>query len=158
VIAISATVHALELRDGELELAFAGVAASDPAFPERLTYHFTMESNGETAGAIRFRDWSNEDVDLYAGNFGYNVDETYRGCGFAERACRLLLPLVRSCGFERVWITCDPENWASRRTCERLGAELVEIIDLPEEIDMYKDGERQKCRYLLRLTQARLPC
>ncbi len=63
----------------------------------------------------------------------------------------MLFPLARCCGFEQVWITCDPNNYASRRTCERLGAELVEIIDLPEDNEMYLDGERQKCRYRLRL-------
>jgi tagatose 1,6-diphosphate aldolase len=46
-----------------------------------------------------------------------------------------------------VWITCNPDNWASRRTCERLGCQLVDIVELPEHIDMYQDGERQKCRY-----------
>ena len=29
------------------------------------------------------------------------------------------------------------------------GAELVEIVDLPEDNDMYQKGERRKCRYLL---------
>jgi tagatose 1,6-diphosphate aldolase len=48
-----------------------------------------------------------------------------------------------------VWITCDPENTASRRTCELAGADFIEIIDLPPDIDMYQDGERQKCRYRL---------
>jgi hypothetical protein len=27
----------------------------------------------------------------------------------------------------------------------------VEIVDLPEETDMYQEGERQKCRYRLNL-------
>jgi len=49
------------------------------------------------------------------------------------------------------WITCNPDNAASRRTCELAGAVLVEIVDLPEDIDMYQEGERQKCRYRLEL-------
>jgi tagatose 1,6-diphosphate aldolase len=48
-----------------------------------------------------------------------------------------------------LWITCNPENVASRRTCEFAGAEFVEIVDLPTNIDMYLEGERQKCRYRL---------
>jgi tagatose 1,6-diphosphate aldolase len=50
-----------------------------------------------------------------------------------------------------LWITCNPENVASRRTCELVGGELVDIVELPPDIDMYKEGERQKCRYRVRL-------
>jgi predicted acetyltransferase len=46
-----------------------------------------------------------------------------------------------------VWITCNPENVASRRTCELAGGQLIDIVDLPPETDMFKEGERQKCRY-----------
>jgi tagatose 1,6-diphosphate aldolase len=61
----------------------------------------------------------------------------------------LLLPLARSHGLMTIWITCNPDNFASRRTCELAGATLVEIVDLPEDNDMYQRGERQKCRYRL---------
>jgi hypothetical protein len=36
-------------------------------------------------------------------------------------------------------------------TCERLAAELVEIVVLPADNDMYLLGDRQKCRYRLKL-------
>ena len=48
-----------------------------------------------------------------------------------------------------LWITCNPDNLASRRTCELAGAEFMGIVDLPPDSDMYLEGERQKCRYLL---------
>jgi tagatose 1,6-diphosphate aldolase len=63
----------------------------------------------------------------------------------------LLLPLARRHGLEILWITCDPDNIASRRTCELAGLELVEIVDVPEHMDMYQRGERRKCRYRLYL-------
>jgi predicted acetyltransferase len=50
-----------------------------------------------------------------------------------------------------LWITCNPENVASRRTCELVGGELVDIVDLPVDSDMYKEGARQKCRYRVKL-------
>ena len=37
---------------------------------------------------------------------------------------------------EYVIITCDPDNWPSRKTCEWLGGELLEITELPEDNDM----------------------
>lgn len=64
---------------------------------------------------------------------------------------RTLIPLARRHGFNELWITSNPENIASRRTCEIAGAELAEIVDLPPRIDMYQEGERQKCRYRLTL-------
>ena len=43
-------------------------------------------------------------------------------------------------------ITCNPDNLPSRRTCERLGGELLEIAELPEDNDMrVEDGETHKC-------------
>jgi tagatose 1,6-diphosphate aldolase len=61
------------------------------------------------------------------------------------------MPLARRHGLYALWITCNPENVASRRTCELTGAEFVEIVDLPPESDMYERGERRKCRYRLDL-------
>lgn len=95
---------------------------------------------GEVIGGIRFRAAMNEDVELYAGNLGYNVDPPYRGRHFAERACRLLLPFARLHCFEHLWITFDPANAESRRTCERLGAVLVEVIMLPEDLIRTRTG------------------
>lgn len=40
-------------------------------------------------------------------------------------------------------LTCNPDSFASRRTCERSGAELTGMVDLPPETDMYQEGERQ---------------
>jgi hypothetical protein len=37
------------------------------------------------------------------------------------------------------------------RTCEFAGAELVEIVDLPPDVGMYQEGDRQKCRFRLRI-------
>ena len=64
-------------------------------------------------------------------------------------SCRLIIPLMRQHGFTEIWITCNPDDHPSRRTCERLGAELIEIVDLPSDHEMYKSGDRRKCRYRL---------
>jgi len=46
-----------------------------------------------------------------------------------------------------VTITCDPDNWASRRTIERLGAELVDEVAVPADDPHYQRGSRTKKRY-----------
>ncbi len=88
---------------------------------------------------------------MFGGHIAYGVVPEHRGHNYAARACRLLLSLARGHGLKTLWITCDPDNLASRITCKLAGAELVEIVDLPEDTDMYQEGERQKCRYRLDL-------
>ena len=82
---------------------------------------------------------------------GYGVDFDFRGKRYAARACRLLFHLARCHGMSQLWITCNPENVASRRTCELVGGVLVDIVDVPSTIDVYREGDRQKCRYRIRL-------
>jgi predicted acetyltransferase len=135
------------LVDGELELHLVRTSDRDESRQFVATYHFEMRVNGTVAGGIRFRAENEFDVEQYAGNLGYNVDPKFRGHHFAERACRLLAPLARAHGFQHLWITCNPDNAASRRTCERLGAVLVEIVELPDGSDMRLKGDRFKCRY-----------
>jgi tagatose 1,6-diphosphate aldolase len=43
------------------------------------------------------------------------------------------VPLAVRHGLSELWITCNPDNIASRRTCEAAGAELVEVVDLPPQ-------------------------
>jgi len=121
-------------------------------------YHFWMRVRDEfwgqpqcppiqIVGAIGLRIGSTETIEMYYGHFGYHVYPAARGRQYAMRACRLLLPLARRHGFKTLWITCNPENIASRRTCERLGAKLVEVVPVPEDNPLYARGEIQKCRY-----------
>ena len=58
-----------------------------------------------------------------------------------------LLPLTQRHGLDVLWITCNPDNIASRRTCERLGATLVDIIPVPKDHELYARGDHQKCTH-----------
>lgn len=100
-------------------------------------------------GGIGLRISSTPTIEMYYGHFGYHVYPAARGRYYAERACRLLLPLARRHGFKSLWITCNPENTASRRTCERLGARLIDVVAVPPDDMLYARGETQKCRYRL---------
>jgi len=48
---------------------------------------------------------------------------------------------------DKLIITCNPDNFPSRMTCEKVGLKLREIKDLPPHNPMYQDGEKQKCIY-----------
>jgi tagatose 1,6-diphosphate aldolase len=111
----------------------------------------THVGQDEAIGSIELRIGNTERILMYLGHIGYGVSPPHRGHRYAARACRLLLPLARSHGFESLWITCNPDNLASRRTCEILGAKLVEIVELPRDTSIYAGFERQKCRYRLDL-------
>lgn len=127
-----------------------------PANTEKGTvpaYHFWMRLRPEfdppvpMAGGCNLRIGQTSNIELYLGHIGYGVYPPARGRGYAARAVRLLMPLARRMGINPLWITCNPDNWASRRTCERAGGRLVNIVPLPPDHPMFERGERHKCRF-----------
>lgn len=141
------------LVEGDLELVLIGRSQGDPVRGLSPSYRFEMRlaGTGERVGNVDLRIGDTKDLVTYSGHIGYSVLPGHRGHRYAARSCALILPLARRHGFSRLWITCDPDNVASRKTCEILGAELVETVDLPSTTDAYRKGERQKLRYRLEL-------
>lgn len=103
------------------------------------------------AGALGLRLGQNENLEMYLGHIGYHVLPPARGHHYAERACRLVLPLARTCGYQELCITTNPENEPSRCTIERLGGQLVDLVDVPPGNPLYTQGDRKKYRYRLQL-------
>jgi tagatose 1,6-diphosphate aldolase len=101
----------------------------------------------QIAGSIALRIGNTPDIELYLGHVGYNVHPFARGNHYAERACRLLRQLALAHGLSPLWITCNPDNHPSRRTCERLGATLVELLPLPPNHALRERGDREKLRF-----------
>jgi predicted acetyltransferase len=139
-----------EIGDGELRLVLAGFEACHPIHKvPAYVFRMVHGESGEDMGHVNLRVGSTAYVERYAGHIGYGVREEHRGHGYAARAVRLLLPVARRLGIDPVWITCDPENAASRRTLERAGAVFVEIVDVPPDCAIYRSGHPRKCRYRL---------
>jgi predicted acetyltransferase len=142
-----------DFRDGDLTLCLTSLEPH-PTYGVP-TCHFAMvhaESN-EHLGNINLRTGSRFDLFVYSGHIGYEVDEKHRGRRYAARSVRLLLPLAKRLGVDPLWITCDPENTASRRSCEIAGGELVEIVDIPDGHHLRDIGANQKCRYRFSLAR-----
>lgn len=137
------------MRDGELELRLWQTVPGDPKLGWAPAYHFRMVDlrTGANAGLIDLRVADLARLKLYAGHIGYQVDPPSRGRHFAARSVRLLLPLAVQHGMRELWITCNPDNLASRRTCELAGGQFVEIVEVPPEDPLFHEGEVQKCRY-----------
>ena len=142
-----------KLVDEDFELVLTRNYPGSPRAGYVPAYRFRMAYVGqdEEVGRIELRIGNTHHIVTHAGHIRYRVNPEHRGHGHAARACRLLLPLARRHNLKTLWITCNPDNIASRRTCELAGAIFVEIVDLPESTDMYQRGERRKCRYRLDL-------
>lgn len=121
------------LADDVVALRVEELHPANPAYGVVPSYAFTIHRRTDDlrVGQISLRLSDAERFLLYYGQIGYGVDAAHRGQGYASRAVRLLLPFARRHGFPELWITCGPENVASRRTCENAGFTFVEIVPVP---------------------------
>lgn len=137
------------LCDDEIELRLAEDVPADPArgWLRALCYNIHLPDRPEIIGHINIRLGYTMNVVRYGGHIGYDVEPDWRGHHYAGKACNILKEVAIRNGMDVIWISCNPDNWPSRKTCEWIGATLVEIVDLPPDNDQYLEGERQKCRY-----------
>ena len=141
-----------QLVDGDLELILAEKRPANPAKGFVPVYVFHMRPVGQktNVGNIALRVGHNENIEKYAGHIGYYVSPKYRGHRYAARSCKLVLPIARRHSLNPLWITCNPDNLASRRTCEIVGARFVETVKVPPNFyRLYKNSDRLKCRYCI---------
>ncbi len=133
------------LKNDEINLVLEKTVDGDEAKGWVPAYHFAIcNKEGIKMGVCDLRVGHNDNV-YYGGNIGYTVYEEYRGHHYAGKACLLLFELAKMHRLEYVIITCNPDNYASRKTCEYAGGKLLEIVELPENSDMRENDETQKC-------------
>lgn len=137
-----------DLTDGEVRLVCEEKAPADPVKKWVPAYSFGILVNGVRAGNLDLR-LGTVDGLFYGGQIGYNVDEAYRGKGYAGRACRLARRVLRLHGMNAALITNDVNNLASRRVCEKLGCPWLCRATLPEDNDMRKEGMEEVNLFLL---------
>ena len=135
------------LSHGGVLLRFVKVIPGEPSRGLVPYYHFRIiATDGVEVGHINFRVGDTEHVRVYAGHIGFEILEEHRSHGYALRACRAIAPFVASF-YDAVTITCDPDNHASRRTIERLGACFIGEVEIPPDDPHYQRGSRRKRRY-----------
>ncbi len=114
---------------------------------DSFTFDILMPNSDIVMGEIALRVGDNESI-YYVGHVGYHIDPPYRGNRLAWHACKLCMPVLQCLGQERIVITTDEDNYASIRTCERLGCKLEGVVDVPKWCQERFEISQRKCRYL----------
>ena len=138
------------LTDNIIELRLKKVERKYWVFPVVYQYDIYLQENGLVIGRCDYRCLHNAE-NYYAGNIGYMIFPEFRGNGYAFSAAKLLCYLARSLGAKKLYITCSPENIASKKTIEKLPIVFIEEVNVPIDHFLYGQGEKIKDIYLLRL-------
>lgn len=123
--------------------------ATHPAHSQKMWvpyYHFKIIVRRAVAGHIDFRAGNTGHVLGHDGHIGYGVLPAFRGKRLSQRACEAILPFVAEHGFQSVLLTCRPNNLASIKIIEGLGARYVDTSYLP---GWPSPAERERFRYRL---------
>ena len=140
-----------DLKTDEIFLKLTKTCEEQPEKRWLPAYYFDVcLLDGTTIGKCDLRIGHN-DKTYIGGNIGYEIDEPYRGHHYATKACKLLFRQAKKHHLDYLIITCDPSNAASYKTCENAGCIFVEIVDIPEDNEMYDEGKRQVKIYRVEL-------
>lgn len=109
------------------------------------TVYYYIYKGDERVGEIDLRLKMDENM-YYYGHVGYSVLNRHRGHNYSYEACKLLFKEAKEkYGLTELYLTCNPDNIASYKTLKKLKGELVEVVQVPEDHELYKLGDRMKC-------------
>ncbi len=114
-----------------------------------IMYDVYVASIERIVGRVEFRFEEDQDL-IYYGNIGYVIYLPYRGHSYAYQATVKLIEIISEQFDElnEVYITCNPDNEASKRTIEKLGVTFVATVDIEKEHELYRLGDKQKNVYI----------
>lgn len=134
------------LQSDEIKLVLNRISEGNPERNWVPAYYFDIcDLQGNKMGFCDLRIGYTQGL-YYGGHIGYTVEAPYRGHHYAAKVCKLLFKLAKKHGMDYLYITCNPDNIPSRKTCEFLQGEFLGIKELPEDNDMrLNDGETEEC-------------
>ncbi|MEQ1692383.1 MAG: GNAT family N-acetyltransferase, partial [Gemmatimonas sp.] len=131
---------------GPADAAARSSAAQFIASAPEYRFAIHRRRDGVRVGRIHLRITQGDRVLRAVGHAGYAVDHAHQRQGHATRAVRLIQELAREHALSPLWILIAPDNIASRRTVERAGFQLVDIVGgSPEALAI--DVAPDVCRY-----------
>ena len=93
---------------------------------------FWLVDGGEYIGRVSVRARLNEHLLQIGGHIGYNIRPSKGGKGYGNKILELALLKAKEMEIEKVRITCDVDNVASRKIIEKNGGVLDSEIPNPE--------------------------
>ena len=101
--------------------------------PGFVTAHtFFALDNSKIVGIINARHELNDYLLNFGGHIGYSVRKSERRKGYAKAMLSYTVDFLFSLGLEKVLITCDKKNIASKRTIESCGGILENEVATEE--------------------------
>lgn len=102
-------------------------------------YDIYLNSISCPVGKISIRIGYNEHS-YFNGNIGYEIDEPFRGNGYAKIAVMMTYSVAKFHGMTQLIVTCDENNYSSKRVISKLGGTHIETITPPKNYVFYYDG------------------
>ena len=85
---------------------------------------------------------ANNEENHYLGNIEYEIFEQYQGNNYAYKATKLLGQVALSFNVDELSITASPDNIASIKTIEKLGAKFIRIQKVPRKSKLHKNSKK----------------
>jgi predicted acetyltransferase len=89
-------------------------------------------AGGELVGRVSIRHRLNDFLERVGGHIGYGVVPGQQRRGYGRTILQQTLPIARGIGLDRVLLTCDDDNEASRKIIEANGGVLENIVTAPD--------------------------
>lgn len=113
-------------------------------------YDIIRKTDSATVGKISIRIGCNFHS-YYNGHIGYEIFKEYRGNGYAYMASLMTLDVAKFHDMGFIYLCCQENNIASYMTIEKLGAQLLEICEVPREYFGWHKGMQRQRVYKLDL-------
>ncbi|WP_217587535.1 GNAT family N-acetyltransferase [Lentibacillus saliphilus] len=99
----------------------------EPQYVPQTIYWLYVD--GKPVGYGKLRHYLNQNLLQHGGHIGYVISPTNRGKGYAKILLKELLQKSKEKEIDRVLVTCDDSNMASRRVIESNNGQLEDVKD-----------------------------